>query len=87
MAEAAEGFEMDVGDFVFAEGGGKCVAIELRVAAGFRDGADVEELRDTVSLEEFEEFVKGASGVAHGENERLGSGAFWHGSCGRVLGS
>lgn len=87
MAEAAEPFEMDVGDFVFGKGCSEGVVIELRIVAGFWNGADIEELRDTVGLEQREEFAERARGVADGENERLGCGAFWHGSCGRVLAS
>ena len=68
MAQAAEIFHVDVADSDALQGLGKRVRVELRIAARFRDGADIEELPDGVRAQQIEEFVDRACGVADGEN-------------------
>jgi len=45
---------MDVADFSCGQRGSEGIRVELRIAARFRDGADVEELPDTLSSQEIE---------------------------------
>jgi hypothetical protein len=76
VAEAAEGFEVDVADAARAEGGRERLAIELRVATGAGNGANVDDALDAVGAEERDEFVERAGRVADGEDERFFRGVF-----------
>ena len=73
-AQAAELREMRVGDASSANGCGERGTIELRIVAGFRNGAHVDEAFDAVGFEEREKFVDGAAGMADGEDERARRG-------------
>ena len=76
VAKATEGFEVDVADAAGAKGGREGLAIELRVAAGAGDGANVDDALDAMGAEERDEIVEKAGGVADGEDEGLFLGAF-----------
>jgi hypothetical protein len=79
MAEAAEFFHVDVADFSGAQRGSERVGVELRIAAGFRKGADIDQLPDAILLQQGDEFVDGARGMADREDrQRLLGTRFSH---------
>lgn len=71
VAQAAQFWEVGVGDVRAAKGLGEGVMIELRIVAGLRNGAHVDETFDVVRFQEREEVVDGTVGMANGEEERL----------------
>lgn len=73
MAQAAEFWQMRVCDSDAAKRCGKGVAIELRIVARARNGANVHEALDAVGFEECDKVRKRAVGMADGEQERAGA--------------
>ena len=84
VAQAPEVLQVSVSNVRGAKGGGERVRIKLRVAAGLRDGADIEDLRYAVSAKKFHEFADWTRGMANGEDSERLSGARGLGS--RLLG-
>jgi len=52
VAESAERFQVDVADAGGVQRSRQVIGAELRIAAGFRDGADVDEPADAVGLKQ-----------------------------------
>jgi hypothetical protein len=67
VAAAAEVLEVRVADVGGGEGGCEGFGVELRHVAGFGDGANVDQVTDSVSVEERDELFDGVGGVADGE--------------------
>jgi len=76
VAESPEPRQMDVLDATLVQRIGELILAELRIAARFGDGADVDEPPDAVRLEHFEELLDGERGVSDGED---------HTGCSKVL--
>src|SRR6185437_4287727 len=70
VAQSAEFGQMRVGDVRAAQGSGEGGAIELRIVARARNGANVHEALDAVGFEQREKFGDGAIRVANRENKR-----------------
>ena len=66
LAEPAESGHVVIVDPVCLETFRERLAIELRVEAGARDGADVDQLTDPVNLQEVDEFRDRSRGVPDG---------------------
>jgi len=77
MAQAAKVLDVAVTDACGGERFREGVGVELGIVAGFRDGADVEQLPDPVRAQQFDEFVNRARGVADGEDGQELPGG-WH---------
>ena len=58
-----------------AKRAGERVRIELRVAARFRDGADIQDLGDAMRSKELDKLTDGARGMADGEDSERLAGA------------
>jgi hypothetical protein len=67
-SQAAEFFQVNIADAGGAKRSGQSVGVELRIVTRLGDGADVDELPDTMGVEELKESLDRAGGVADGEN-------------------
>jgi hypothetical protein len=69
---------VDVGDLCAVERCRERIGVKLRIAAGFGNGADVDELRDFVGLQLFEEMIDGSASASQLTSQRIGCvrGAF-----------
>ena len=70
VTAAAEVFHVGVVDGCCVEGGCEGFGVELRDVAGFGDGANIDEVTDSVGIEKRDELFDGVSGVADGEEKK-----------------
>ena len=63
----------------FAQRLGQCIGIELRIVAGSRNGADIDEKIDLMGAQQADEFTDRSGRMADGPDCRLPRhGAVWH---------
>ena len=68
MAQSAQAFEMAITYASGVQARGERIGVELRIVAGFRDGADVDDASNAVGAKQRDEFTDGMGGVADGED-------------------
>src|SRR5205807_6754269 len=69
-AQAAEPFEMNVGNALMLQRFGQRLTIELRITAGVRNRTDVDQPLDSMLLQQFDKFLDGTRGMADRQNRR-----------------